>query len=81
MTQAKARKLLASAIERSGLSAREFALHVLMRDERTVRRWQSGDSPIPSVVWRWLDRTWPAVKESTLHHVKAALLVHDLHTH
>lgn len=43
-------ELLRRAIDRSGLSARAFARDVLWRDERTVRRWLSGDSPIPSVV-------------------------------
>jgi hypothetical protein len=42
--------LLRTAIERSGLSARAFAVRVLIRDERTVRRWLAGDSPIPAVV-------------------------------
>jgi hypothetical protein len=43
-------ELLAKAIEASGLSARKFAQLVLVRDERTVRRWLAGDSPIPRVV-------------------------------
>ncbi len=43
-------KLLRAAIERSGLSARSFARDVLWRDERTVRRWLSGESPLPAVV-------------------------------
>ncbi len=43
-------ELLAAAIERSGLSARKFAELVLVRDERTIRRWLAGDSPIPKVV-------------------------------
>jgi Arc/MetJ family transcription regulator len=42
--------LLRAAIEASGLSARRFAVEVLIRDERTVRRWLAGDSPIPAVV-------------------------------
>jgi hypothetical protein len=42
--------LLAAAIKASGLSARKFAELVLVRDERTVRRWLAGDSPIPKVV-------------------------------
>ena len=47
--------LLRSAIARSGLSARQFARRVLVRDERTVRRWLAADSPIPDVVLRFLD--------------------------
>lgn len=46
--------LLRSAIERSGLSARQYAETVLLRDERTVRRWLAGDSPIPEPVVRFL---------------------------
>src|SRR5688572_17421431 len=44
------RDLLALMIKRSGLSARAFARDVLWRDERTVRRWLAGDSPVPAVV-------------------------------
>lgn len=64
MTQEKARRLLAAAIEKSGLSARDFAEQVVMRDERTVRRWISGDSPIPAVVSEWLE-DGPAVEDCT----------------
>lgn len=46
--------LLRNAIARSGLSARQFAKQVLLRDERTVRRWIAGDSPIPTVVVEFL---------------------------
>jgi hypothetical protein len=42
--------LLEQAIKASGLSDRRFAVEVLIRDERTVRRWLAGDSPIPAVV-------------------------------
>jgi plasmid maintenance system antidote protein VapI len=44
------RDLLEQAIKRSGLSARAFAVQILWRDERTVRRWLSGESPVPAVV-------------------------------
>lgn len=47
---------LRSAIEASGLSARQYAADVLLRDERTVRRWLAGDSPIPDPVIRFLTR-------------------------
>ena len=43
-------ELLRAAITASGLSARKFAVQVLIRDERTVRRWIAGDSPIPKAV-------------------------------
>lgn len=48
------RDLLEAAIEASGLSARRFARTVLLRDERTIRRWLAGDSPIPAAVVTWL---------------------------
>ena len=43
-------ELLRAAIDASGLSARRFAMDILVRDERTVRRWLVGYSPIPKVV-------------------------------
>lgn len=46
--------LLRKAIEESGLSARQFAVRVMLRDERTVRRWLARKSPIPEPVVRWL---------------------------
>ena len=52
--------LLQQCIEASGLSARRFAVEVLLRDERTIRRWLSGDSPIPRVVLDWLGSPTPA---------------------
>jgi hypothetical protein len=51
---ASAKKLLQDAIAASGLSDRRFATEVLIRDERTVRRWLSGESPIPAVVLTFL---------------------------
>ena len=41
-------KSLRRAIHRSGLSARMFAKTVIHRDERTVRRWLSGDVAVPT---------------------------------
>ena len=49
-------QLLRDRIEDSGLSVRRFALEILLREDRTVRRWLAGDSPIPRVVLEWLDR-------------------------
>jgi hypothetical protein len=46
--------LLRAAIAASGLSARRYATEVLTRDERTVRRWLAGESPIPQAVLRYL---------------------------
>lgn len=47
--------LLRAAIEASGLSARRFATEILIRDERTVRRWLAGEE-MPVVVREWLAR-------------------------
>lgn len=53
-TKAERIAMLRADIARSGLSNRKYAEDVLMRDERTVRRWLAGDQPIPEVVLRWL---------------------------
>ena len=47
--------LLRAVIRESGLSARQWATTVMMRDERTVRRWLAGTSPIPAPVCRFLE--------------------------
>ena len=44
------RDLLERVIAASGMSARQYAVQILLRDERTVRRWLSGASPIPQPV-------------------------------
>ncbi|MGE3703652.1 MAG: hypothetical protein AB7I13_00160 [Vicinamibacterales bacterium] len=46
--------LLRQRIEESGLSARRFAIDVMRRDERTIRRWANGQSPIPQEAQRFL---------------------------
>lgn len=54
--QSRARTRLLRAIAASGLSNRQFALTVLLRDERSLRRWLAGDAPIPKAVREWLER-------------------------
>jgi hypothetical protein len=54
------RKLLLRRIDESGLSQRQWAKTVVYRDERTIRRWVSGESPVPSVLWPFLDNPVPA---------------------
>ncbi len=54
--------LLRQAIGLSGLSARRFAVDVLARDERTIRRWLAGDSPLPAVVVTRLQRFLAALR-------------------
>lgn len=57
-------QLLEAAIERSGLSARKYAELVLVRDERTIRRWLKGTSPIPKAVREMLQVQAAKPKES-----------------
>lgn len=40
-------ELVTLAIEASGLSLRRFAEYVLLRNERVVRRWRSGELSMP----------------------------------
>jgi hypothetical protein len=54
-------RLIRAAIDASGMSARRFAVDILTRDERTVRRWLAGDSPLPRAV---RDRCESIVRES-----------------
>lgn len=54
MDRAETVTLLREAIRRSGLSNRKFAEQVMVRDERTVRRWLSGKQTIPETVMRRL---------------------------
>lgn len=51
---AEAVGLLKAAIAASGLSARQYAMTVLLRDERTVRRWLALEMPIPEPVLAFL---------------------------
>jgi len=57
--------LLRAAIAASGLSARRYATEVLTRDERTVRRWLAGKSPIPRAVVAMLAGQHPDPSRST----------------
>lgn len=42
------------ALQDSGLSIVQFARYVVGRDERTVRRWLTGETEIPEAVGFWL---------------------------
>ena len=46
-------RTLDRAIERSGLSTRQFATRIMGRGERTIRYWLEG-RPIPADAARWL---------------------------
>lgn len=54
--QEAARTQLVAAIKASGLSARQYFRTVLLRNERSGRRWLAGDSPIPREVLKFLER-------------------------
>lgn len=45
---------LRKAIQRTGLSNRQYAEAILTRDERTLRRWLAGQTPIPKQVLKFL---------------------------
>lgn len=55
--------MLRRRIDESGLSARRFAVEVLKRDERAVRRWMAEQENIPRIIAEFLespDRApWP----------------------
>lgn len=44
------KELLSRAIEVSGLSVRQFAKQVLVREPRTVWRWLAGENALPTAV-------------------------------
>ena len=54
------RELLLQRIGESGLSQRQFAMKVLYRNERTIRRWISGESPVPEAVACVLESPTPS---------------------
>ena len=56
MADDERRELLERAIAKTGLSLRSFAEVHMVRDERTVRRWRSGEVPIPDVAVRRLEQ-------------------------
>jgi hypothetical protein len=57
-TRAAQVELLRKRINESGLSARKFAETVLIREERTIRRWLKEESPIPKMVLDFLANPW-----------------------
>ena len=54
------RDILEARITESGISAKTFADLVLKRDERTLRRWRAGESPMPDPVRRFIRDPQPA---------------------
>lgn len=62
--------LLRSAIAASGVSARRFAEDVMGRDERTLRRWSSGEVEIPPLALRWLQRLHAVRETRTRLHIE-----------
>lgn len=47
-------ELLRNALAASKMLAQDFARNVLLRDERTLRRYLNGEVPIPGVVVEFL---------------------------
>lgn len=48
--------LVREAVALSGLSVEAFAREVMAgRDERTIRRWRSGEQDVPPRVREWLE--------------------------
>jgi len=60
------RATLSALIEASSLSIAEFARIVLGRDERTVRRWLTGEIAIPESATTWLRRIALEVHSKTV---------------
>lgn len=62
-TEAEVVGLLRRRIAESELSTSRFAVEVMIRQPRTIRRWVSGESPVPKVVVEWLEAPqvapWP----------------------
>jgi hypothetical protein len=48
-------ELLSRVIKRSGMTLRSFAINVLVRDQRAVRRMLDGELPLPKEVRRRLE--------------------------
>ena len=46
--------LLREAIAQSGLTSSDYSRTVLIRNDRTLRRWLTGESPIPKAVSDYL---------------------------
>lgn len=66
------RDLIAAAVAAGGISSRQFAERLMGRDERTVRRWASGDIAIPAHARAWLER-WVALSDLTRERIVGAL--------
>lgn len=58
-TRAEGKNLLEKRVAESGLSVTRFALDVLHRDPREVRRWLDLSRAIPNVVMDWLENPTP----------------------
>ena len=54
LDQTTALRLLREAVAQSGLCAAQYARNVLIRNDRTLRRWLAGESPIPQAVSDYL---------------------------
>lgn len=57
-TKTETIELLKRRITEAGMTSSDFATKVLLRDGRTIRRWLSGESPIPHAVMDFLTSPW-----------------------
>lgn len=64
-------ELTRAAVAAAGLPARRFAW-LVGRDERTVRRWLTGEMPVPAAARSWLER-WLALSARERAQVTRAL--------
>jgi len=62
-TRTEQAALLLRRIEESGLSSQQFAVRVMRRDPRMIRKWIARESPIPQTVLAFLEKPteapWP----------------------
>ena len=65
-------ELISAAIEASALPARRFASRLMGRDERTIRRWATGEIAIPPAARAWLER-WLELSDDQRRRIIGAL--------
>ncbi len=59
-TRREARDLLEQRIEESGLKSKSFAIRILKRDPRIIRKWLDLSQHIPQIVLDFLEAPEPA---------------------
>ena len=81
-TRAEAVALIRRRLAESGLSSTRFAIDVLWRSPRTVRKWLADDSPIPDIVLDKLETPevapWPVPTMSDIPTFDREQLVQEI---